>query len=299
MRITTNRRTALGLIGATLTATPKLAFAQDRWLPRETVAITTATGRITQVTHWTAPRQRGTILFSHGAKSSPRKYDALILPWVAAGYDVWAPLHVDSPDHPDTKKFTGYAPWRARIEDMRALSQHIGDKPRIAAGHSYGALVALTLGGAAADVPEGLTGPLNDPLVSSVVAFSPPPPIKGLISRDGYATLNIPALIETGTLDVLPGAPAGPDAYKGHLVAYDATAPGHDHYAMVLDGVNHFFGGMICWSDQPGPPQTAQMAIAGEISRLFLDAYGSGDRKARLALDSRLGTHGALTLSKK
>lgn len=182
---------------------------------------------------------------------------------------------------------------------MRALSAHVGDRPRVAAGHSYGALVALTLGGAAADVPAGLSGPLNDPLVNAVIAFSPPPTITGLISREGYATLGVPALIQTGTQDMLPGAPPGPDAWRGHLVSYEAAAPGKDRYAMVLDGVNHFFGGMICWPDQPGPAQTTQMAVAGDVARLFLDGYASGSRRARTALDRRVGQHGALELSKK
>jgi len=289
----------LGLIGAALTATPSLAKLASRSLPSETINLVTATGRVSQVTRWSAKRSRGTILFSHGARSSPLHYDALILPWVAAGYDVWAPMHVDSPAHPDTRQFPGFAPWRARIEDMRALSTQLGNRPRIAAGHSYGALVALTLGGASAEVPEGLTGPLNDPLVSAVVAFSPPPPIKGLVSREGYATLGVPTLIETGTRDVLPGAPPGLDAWRGHLAAYDVAASGQDRYAMVLDGVNHFFGGMICWPDEPGPPQRAQMAIAVDISRLFLDGYALGAPRARTALDARLGVHGALNLSRK
>ncbi len=296
----TTRRQMLALLGSGIVALPSIPLSAASATRPTQVPITTAGGRVSMVTLWKAPRARGTILFSHGALSSPAKYDRIIFPWVAAGFDVWAPLHVDSTDHPDTKSFTGLTTWRARIEDMRALSAHIGSGPRIAAGHSYGGLVALTLGGAAADVPEGLAGPLNDPLVTAVVAFSPPAPIPGLISAAGYAKLAVPALIQTGDKDVALGKPPiDPDSWKAHLSAYDLAATGGDRYALVLAGANHFFGGLICWLDQPGPPQTAQVETAGEISRLFIEAYGTKSAKARRALDARLRDAGPAILRKK
>ena len=86
-------------------------------------------GRAIAISEW-LPRQRprGIILFSHGALSSPRLYEAIIAPWVSAGFRVLAPLHVDSAEHPDTAKFPGLASWKARIEDMRALSAHVGNR---------------------------------------------------------------------------------------------------------------------------------------------------------------------------
>lgn len=300
----TTRRQLLTLLGSSLgagiVAAPAMPLLAATPMAPTQVPIATATGRVSMVTMWKAQHTRATILFSHGALSSPAKYDRIILPWVAAGFDVWAPLHVDSTDHPDTKSFTGLTTWRARIEDMRALSAHIGSGPRIAAGHSYGGLVALTLGGAAADVPEGLTGPLNDPLVTAVVAFSPPAPIPGLVSAAGYARLAVPALIQTGDKDVALGKPpVDPDSWKAHLAAYDLAATDGDRYALVLAGANHFFGGLICWLDQPGPPQTAQIETASDISRLFLEAYGIRSAKARRALDARLRDTGPAILRRK
>jgi pimeloyl-ACP methyl ester carboxylesterase len=297
---TTTRRQMLALLGSGIVAVPAMPLLAAKPLPPTQVPIATAGGRVSMVTRWKAQHTRATILFSHGALSSPAKYDRIILPWVAAGFDVWAPLHVDSTDHPDTKSFTGLKTWRARIEDMRALSAHIGSGARIAAGHSYGGLVALTLGGAAADVPAGLTGPLNDPLVTAVVALSPPAPIPGLVSAAGYAKLAVPALIQTGDKDVALGkSPIDPDSWKAHLSAFDLAAPGGDRYALVLAGANHFFGGLICWLDQPGPPQTAQVETAGDVSRLFLDAYGTRSAKARCALDARLRDTGPAILRRK
>jgi pimeloyl-ACP methyl ester carboxylesterase len=238
------------------------------------------------------------VLFSHGAMSAPDKYAGLIGAWVNAGYDVFAPLHVDSLEHPDTARYTGFASWRARIEDMRALAHHVDAKRYVAAGHSYGGLVALTLGGASPVPPAGIVGPLRDPRVCAALAFSPPAPIPGLIAPDGYASLAVPALIQTGDRDVPPGA-SGPDGWKSHLLAFDSAAPGGDRYALVLEGVDHYFGGAICKFDYPGPPQSIQLAQAAAVSTLFLDTYSAGRSSARRALAARLSDRGAVQLRRR
>jgi pimeloyl-ACP methyl ester carboxylesterase len=277
-----SRRAALvGSLALGLAGTVRAAA-----IPRSLV-LKTSDGRAIAVTEWrpTGP-VLGTILFSHGAASSPAKYDLLIQPWVAAGWHVLAPLHVDSTDHPDTAKFAGLASWKARIEDMRALSAHLGTKQYVAAGHSYGGLTALTLGGAAAVVPEGVTGPLNDARCMVVVAFSPPPPIPVLITAEGYARLSVPALVETGTADVpvtMPGA--SPEMWKLHLVPFEAPPAGGNRYGLVLEGVDHYFGGAICSPERPGPRQTERLADATRVSALFLKAHGAGDAAAHEQLD--------------
>ncbi len=296
---TPSRRALLGMIGATLTLAPTRALAASKPVRPTVVEVGTAGGRISRVTHWRAPTPRATILFSHGALSSPAKYDPLILPWVAAGFNVWAPLHVDSTDHPDTKAFPGLASWAARIEDMRALSAHVGGTGHIAAGHSYGGLTALTLGGAQAVVPEGLTGPLRDPRTMAVVAFSPPGLAPGLIDGAGYAGLAVPALIETGTKDTppaRPGAPVDLESWKGHLLAYDSAQAGHDRYALVLDGVDHYFGGLICSPERPGPRQSVQLQQAVAVSLQFLRGYGLGSAAARASLLGKLSETGPVIL---
>ena len=280
------RRSVLGVAAAAGLLPGSVWAAGQRGA--ETIDVPTADGRACAVTVWRAPHRRGTILFSHGALSAPGKYTALILPWVAAGFDVWAPLHVDSTDHPDTKNYAGLASWPARIEDMRALAAHVGKGRYVAAGHSYGALVALTLGGAAPARPAGVSGPLADPRVAAAVAFSPPGPGIGLIDAAGYAALAVPAFIETGTTDLPPAAPGAPssepDAWRTHLAAYDATAPGDDRYALVLDGADHYFGNLICRPERAVAPQRAQLDLAVARSRAFLRGYGLGDGRARRTL---------------
>lgn len=293
IHINLSRRTLLGLAGAAL-LNPRLLAANS-----STLVLDAASDRKSTVTVWRASGwKRGTIMFSHGALSSPSKYPTLVNAWVAAGYDVFAPLHVDSEEHPDTKRYAGFASWRARIEDMRALSAHIDAKSLIAAGHSYGALVALTLGGAQAVPPEGITGPLRDPRVRASVAFSPPAPIPKLIEAGGYATLAVPALVQTGDRDTPPGVAAA-DGWKAHLLPFEAPAPGGNRYGLVLAGVDHYFGGAICKFDYPGPAQTSQLATAAEISTLFINAYGANKAAARRALDARLSDSGPVILRRR
>lgn len=300
-----SRRAALGMIGAGLIAAPmRRSIAAASTTSPTLVDIETTSGRISRVTHWRASIMRGTItrgtiLFSHGAMSSPAKYDPLILPFVAAGFDVWAPLHVDSTDHPDTSLFPGLASWGARIEDMRALSAHVGGSGHIAAGHSYGGLTALTLGGAQAVIPEGVTGPLRDPRTRAVLAFSPPGLAPGLIDGAGYAGLAVPAFIQTGDKDFPPGPLEGavdPAAWKQHLLAYDSAKTGGDRYALILDGVDHYFGGLICSPERPGPRQSTQMQQAVTLSLQFLRGYGTGSARARAALDGALIDTGPVAL---
>lgn len=284
--MTVSRRDVLAGSGALLAASPVLAMAAKPVAERQ-FTLAGPDGREVRISEW-KPRgkAKALVLFSHGAASSPRFYEGVFAPWVAAGFHVMAPLHVDSLEHPRTKEFPGLASWKARIEDMRALSAHVGKREWIAAGHSYGGLVALTMGGAAAVVPAGLSGPLSDPNVRAVVAFSPPAPIPALCTAQGYAALAVPALIQTGTKDIVPGiTTTDGEGWRGHMVPYEAAGAGGHRYGLVLDGVDHYFGGAICRYDLPGPKQLDQLADAARISALFVDAFGRGDRRARRKLD--------------
>lgn len=272
----------------TLAAMPAMA-AERR-------SLTTADGRQVEVSVWKAQgRRKGLILFSHGALSAPGKYENLLRPWQAEGYDIAAPLHVDSTDHPDHARYGMGDSWKARLLDMRVLADTFaGGSPYIAAGHSYGALVSLTLGGVAAERPAGFEGPMADARVKAVVAFSPPGVTPGLVTAEGFKTLARPALIQTGTLDVPPGAPD----WRVHLAAFD-NAPVGDKYGLVLNGVDHYFGHLICRPEREVAAQTEGLARGVEISKLFLGAYGLTDGAARRRLDAELGERPAGTLTRR
>lgn len=283
-----DRRALLAGLAAVSAAAPALAQIRR--------TLTAADGRAVEVSVWKAPgRRKGLILFSHGALSAPGKYQTLLEPWRSAGFDIAAPLHIDSTDHPDRAKYGMADSWKARLLDMRVVAKTFaGDGLYIAAGHSYGGLVALTLGGAAAERPAGLDGPLADPRAKAVVAFSPPGVTPGLISAEGFRTLARPALIQTGTLDVPPGA----TDWRVHLAAFE-QAPAGDKYGLVLNGVDHYFGNLICRPEREVPAQTEGLARGVEISKLFLAAYGAGERDARRRLEGEVGTRPAGELLKR
>lgn len=283
-----SRRSLLLSMAATA-ALPALAAPAD-------LTVKTPSGRAVAVNVWKAAgREKGRILFSHGAASAPWKYQPLVDAWTKAGYSVHAPLHVDSTDHPDRASFQGMASWPARIEDVRALADHLNG-PYIAAGHSYGALVALCLGGSAIAVPPGVKTPLRDPRAKAVLAFSPPGAGMGFIKAGDYAPLVVPALIQTGDKDVPPG-PGGD--WKSHLLPFEEAAPGGDRYALVLDGVDHYFGGGICRPELPGPVQAEQLAIAADLSVLFMRAHAGDDKAALASLKGRLSPTGPARLTLK
>lgn len=253
-------------------------------------------GRHVQIWSWRARRRPlGTLLFSHGAASAPWKYERLINRWVAAGYAVHAPLHVDSTDHPDRGRFSPADSWPARIADMRALADRHGGRAYIAAGHSYGALMALALGGATPSTPATVTTPLRDRRVKAVLAFSPPAPIPGFVDPVAYAGLAVPALIQTGTADVPPGA----NDWRGHLAAWEQPAGGGDRYALVISDVDHYFKGAICRPELPGPPQLAELDIAAAVSIDLMNGFARRQRRSRLALDARLNDAGPVQLRRR
>lgn len=280
-----------------MAATAALPVLAQGIAPRPAdLTIKTAGGRAVAINVWKAVgSKQGRILFSHGALSAPWKYQPLVDAWTTAGYDVYAPLHVDSTDHPDRANFQGMASWPARIEDVRALADHLnGDY--IAAGHSYGALVALCLGGSAIAVPPAVKTPLRDPRAKAVLAFSPPGAGMGFINPGDYAPLAVPALIQTGDKDIPPG-PGGD--WKSHLLPYEEAAPGGHRYALVLDGVDHYFGGGICRPELPGPVQAEQLALAASLSVLFMRAHAGGDAAALRTLTGRLSANGPARLTVK
>jgi len=163
---------------------------------------------------------KGVILFSHGAASAPWKYETLIRGWQQKGYEVHAPLHVDSTDHPETERYKGLLSWQARLEDFEFLANKFGQGRYIAAGHSYGALLALTKGGGS-------------------------------------------------------------------------------RYALVLNNVDHYFGGEICRPELTTPKQTEQLEQALGVSVLMVEAYHEKNSESLSALIAMSQTSTAFSLEIK
>jgi dienelactone hydrolase len=223
---------------------------------------------------------RGVILFSHGALSSPAKNRAITDRWAEQGFVVIAPLHADSTD------WTGLKPAREqqtdwRLSDMRLASARLpelavqagiqlGTAPRIAAGHSFGALIAM----------------LDDgPGTVAIVAFSPPGPLPGL----AIPTVRKPMLTITGTADVLPMIAS---EWQAHLHAHErAEGPAIAYVARQAD---HYFGGVFGRPELPGPQQQDQFDEAMDLAERFLDGFALGDRAAVSTLLRLVPDHGEL-----
>jgi pimeloyl-ACP methyl ester carboxylesterase len=256
---------AMGLVG-----TPAAA-AQDGTL-------VLADGRQVPVRRWQPPgKPRGLIPFSHGANSSGAKYDRLCGALAAAGFLVAAPTHADSPDHPGGGSIPRERGIPLRLADMRGLIAEgvAAGLPVIAAGHSYGALIAQMLGGA---------GGAPDAAVAAVVAWSPPGPFPPAITADLWKTVARPMLVETGTADTLPMmAPT----WDVHRVSHD-VAPGPG-VLFVGEGVDHYFGNIICRPERTEPPQEAQFADALAVTLAFVDAVLAGKPLAPLARSKQPG----------
>ncbi len=250
--------------------------------PPQRLTLTGAKDRKIDVWKWAAKgRRKGRIHFSHGNFSSPIKYDRLLAHWALNGWDVLAPLHVDSTDHPDKARYGPMDSWAARLEDLALLATGQGNKPYVAAGHSYGALMALVKGG----VTPLLPGKAQDTRVSAVIALSPPGAMPGLVDVAGFSKLAVPALFQTGDKDVFPGQP--PESWRDHLTAFNAAIPGGHRHVLVLDQIDHYFGGIIGRPELPGPRQEAQFDYLKAVSDQFLDCFEgktpNGLRLKRLA----------------
>lgn len=192
-----------------------------------------------------APTRRGRyplIAFSHGNFAAPSRYRAMLDPIAAAGYVIVAPLHVDSELMPHDKPPSPATVWQTRNEDLAlalAASPPGADRRRRGVmGHSFGALNAQVAAGA---VPASPPPSRPAALPQTLVAWSPPGPIPGLIEPGGWSSIATPALTITGTADVMPGFI---DKWELHRVAHDQT-PNGKRWLWVGNGINHYFGGMF------------------------------------------------------
>lgn len=230
------------------------------------------------------------ILFSHGARSSNRLYDRLLTSWSSRGMAIIAPNHLD---HDGLRTPAGDELWRTRLEDMtnpinhrelfdRAASEAGGrlDWSHVAmAGHSYGALVAQVLAGAKTAL--AIDRPL--PLIACVAAFSPPGPRPRLTPRDSWDSVTVPALLQTGDKDIIPGFI---DDWEQHKIGFDVST-GRQRWLAIGRGVDHFFGGLICQPGTPSDPaQYPALMASARASGDFLRAILGGDRTADQSLIS-------------
>lgn len=252
------------------------------------------------------------VVFSHGAYSSGDDYNPILDAWAARGYVVVSVTHRDSVSL-GVKRGTSeprYFGWR--LDDMEALLAHLPEaldaapaqarlrartdtKHIAAAGHSFGGLVAQSLGGASYfDAQAQITRLRADPRVRAVLILSGAGPFAPTVREEDFARLQVPTLVSVGTND-LAQAP-GMSGEQWRRLPFDLAAPGHK-FRLTLRGADHYFGGSVGRDDLPRSPNANDyLRIYAEISGNFLDAYLRGDAHAASRLSNRAGVAGAREL---
>ena len=259
-----------GALGALLALQPGLLHAAPIGEP-ETIDLAVSPTRSTKLFVWKPAKPKAVVLFSTGHGSWPERYVRLISVLLGEGFAVLAPVHVDSMHYPERDKFNPLTGFTERLADMRATTAHAGKAfpglPVIAAGHSYGTLTALCLGGALRSFKA------RNPAVKAVLGFSSPGKIPGLVPPTAYASVEVPVMIVTGTADTIPPAMGYATVAEDHLFPAE-TAPAGT-YALVVEGADHKLV-----DDAVRFPRTEAPV------KLFVEAYGLGDARARRKLDT-------------
>lgn len=242
------------------------------------------------------------LLFSHGNWSDFNQYDALINHWVSHGYVVVAPLHRDGgggylSGTVDMIRYGNLGLIQMRARDLVVLLDQMDqvqarlsqesvqlDTGKIAAtGHSFGAFNAQQLGGARAlDTDTGDYLPMDDTRVRAVVAISPPGPMFDEITAESWKTQALPTLLTTGTWDTNPVF--WPD-WRLHKMSWETAQPG-DQYALVVQGMDHYLGNLICRLELEEAPQQDALNMVNTLVIAFLDAQLKDSKPAREFLES-------------
>jgi hypothetical protein len=235
-------------------------------------------GRKIDVSVWQATDERRAVVFSHGYNGSPAAYSRILSEWLEDGFTVVAPLHVDSLRHPDHALYDGQAAFSTRIADLAVAQGFIkatrAGKPIIAAGHSFGSLMSFIEGGAVT-----VAGPLGDPDIKAIIAFSSAGDLQGVILPDTYASLRTPALMVTGDADLVPGYVTD---WQAHRSPFDRGAPG-DKMLLVFAAADH---SLVRNADE------ADFDLIVRATTDFMEAYALGDAAARTRLDALTAPEG-------
>ena len=245
------------------------------------------------------------IAFSHGNSLSNVGYQVLAEAWVANGYIVAAPKHLDSGSRAEVNALSDKlgSDWitASRVLDVRAAIDSMASATRefsdfsgsvqtdrvIAAGHSAGALTAQLAAGATQERLGNSSQPiptdLADERVVAVVALSSPGEIPGLLSKQTWRSLQAPQLVVTGTADTFEFLWP---RYTDHFVAYESAQSGNN-YLLVVDKMDHYMGNLLGRPERDSPPQKAAFAlvldVAHEFMRTYLSLESAGQAPSNLA----------------
>lgn len=288
-----------------LAGTAALAFAGTRLADAAGEAIgTRLAGRpagglpLTILPPAAAPEPCPAIIFSHGLGARAAAFATLVAPWVAAGFLVVLPEHLDSlargaPKRPSNALLRRYA--LLRIGDIKALLDALPELAAKAAtrvapdavgigGHSFGAWTAAVIGGATIYVEAGRARSFADPRPRAFLLLAGPAvppgatpmhPADGMTS-DSFKELTRPLMLIDGTRDLAPRG--GPESYQQRLATYALSPPGNKYLVLEKNSTHMTTVGLA----PPGDPVLAGIARRAlhdlaRVSVPFWKGFVSGD----------------------
>ncbi len=245
------------------------------------------------------PRAEGAypvVVFSHGAYSSKDMYNPILDHWATHGFVVLAATHIDSTalgverGDPDAGR-----KWPTRVADLTFLLDNMAEierqvpklagKPDLqqvaAAGHSLGGLTAMAMAGASTLALEtGERQYLADGRVKAGVFISPPGTLP-TIDAQGFSEVRVPAFYTTATDDII----MVPDTtWEWHKDGFRYAPPG-DKYLLVLNGADHYLGGIVGRDDLNMSPRARDyLSLTNGLTTAFLASYLKGQSGALAVL---------------
>jgi len=249
------------------------------------------------------PEQGGpypVIVVSHGTFSSGKRYDRVAGYWAARGYVVILPDHVDANYGVIPKKNEDmFRVVRERVTDMSlvldeldeierwnpALSDRMDRRHLIAAGHSIGTQVAMMVTGLRIKNPTTDAIMESDETRFTALIMLSDPGKMALMPAQTWQGSVVPTFLSTGTDDYgLMGDGRRTTDYENEILSDDESSA-VDRYQLLIDGGDHYFGGLIHKAVDAEPDHEG-LAVFNALSTAFLDAYAKGDPAARAYLQS-------------
>lgn len=234
------------------------------------------------------------VVFSTGMFCLPQLYDRIVAHWVTHGYVVIQPNHPDSPNNdksPTVDDLKTVVESRLRDVsfaldslDQIAAGADIGeniDGERVAvAGHSFGAVISMVKTGLKMKPKyQDAFGGAYDERFRAAVLMSAPGPGMEEMAENAYAGLSKPMIATGGTNDVGRVDPGDLSPGEWRKQAYYLAPPG-DKYAVIVEGSDHYLGGLICNAKRGGDPDPGAVEIVRALTTAFLDAYVKEDAAA-------------------
>tara|TARA_Y100001001_G_scaffold72912_1_gene70760 strand:- start:56 stop:751 length:696 start_codon:yes stop_codon:yes gene_type:complete len=172
----------------------------------------------------------------------------------------------------------------------------------VAAGHSMGAATAMIVAGMTLLNPMDGYAETSDETRFKVLLMISDPGTMALMPKEPWKGVRVPTLISTGTKDFSDVGSTRINAPFKYKIPDSLTRSLSPHHYVLIEGADHYLGGLICRNDVPGPPQHEALRIAAATSTTFLDAYVKNDLNAWRSMrfgDLNAATKGKATLTLK